>query len=34
MTWEQALTMEEFAEPACFTTTGHRNAVDALLARG
>jgi len=33
MTWEQALTMEEFAEPACFTTAGHREAVDAVLAR-
>ena len=33
MSWEQALTMEEFAEPACFTTAGHREAVDAVLAR-
>ena len=33
MTWEQAIVMEEFAEPSCFTTTAHRAAVDALLAR-
>jgi 2-(1,2-epoxy-1,2-dihydrophenyl)acetyl-CoA isomerase len=33
MTWEQAIVMEEFAEPACFTTTAHRSAVDALLSR-
>jgi 2-(1,2-epoxy-1,2-dihydrophenyl)acetyl-CoA isomerase len=33
MTWEQALTMEEFAEPSCFTTAAHRAAVDGLLAR-
>ena len=33
MTWEQAIVMEEFAEPSCFTTTAHRSAVDSLLAR-
>jgi 2-(1,2-epoxy-1,2-dihydrophenyl)acetyl-CoA isomerase len=32
MTWEQAIAMEEFAEPQCFTTAAHRHAVDALLA--
>ena len=32
MTWEQAIAMEEFAEPMCFTTSAHRNAVDDLLA--
>jgi 2-(1,2-epoxy-1,2-dihydrophenyl)acetyl-CoA isomerase len=31
MTWEQALTMEEFAEPMCFTTRAHRQAVGELL---
>lgn len=33
LSWEQAITMEEFAEPACFTTGGHRDAVAALLHR-
>jgi 2-(1,2-epoxy-1,2-dihydrophenyl)acetyl-CoA isomerase len=33
LTWEQSLTMEEFAEPMCFTTKAHREAVGALLAR-
>ena len=33
MTWEQAIAMEEFAEPMCFTTRAHRDAVDALLAQ-
>jgi 2-(1,2-epoxy-1,2-dihydrophenyl)acetyl-CoA isomerase len=33
MTWEQAIVMEEFAEPMCFTTAAHREAVDGLLAR-
>jgi 2-(1,2-epoxy-1,2-dihydrophenyl)acetyl-CoA isomerase len=33
MTWEQAITLEEFAEPQCFTTNAHREAVGALLAR-
>ena len=33
MTWEQAIAMEEFAEPQCFTTAAHREAVEALLAQ-
>jgi 2-(1,2-epoxy-1,2-dihydrophenyl)acetyl-CoA isomerase len=33
MTWEQAIAMEEFAEPTCFTTEAHRNAVAELLDR-
>ncbi len=33
LTWDQAIAMEEFAEPMCFTTTGHRDAVAELLAR-
>jgi 2-(1,2-epoxy-1,2-dihydrophenyl)acetyl-CoA isomerase len=32
MTWEQAIAMEEFAEPGCFTTEAHRIAVAELLA--
>jgi len=28
-----AIAIEEFAEPMCFTTTAHREAVAALLAR-
>jgi 2-(1,2-epoxy-1,2-dihydrophenyl)acetyl-CoA isomerase len=32
MTWEQAIAMEEFAEPMCFTTAAHRAAVDQLLS--
>jgi 2-(1,2-epoxy-1,2-dihydrophenyl)acetyl-CoA isomerase len=32
MTWEQAITMEELAEPMCFTTEAHKDAVNALLA--
>jgi 2-(1,2-epoxy-1,2-dihydrophenyl)acetyl-CoA isomerase len=32
LTWEQAITMEEFAEPTTFTTTAHREAVAGLLA--
>jgi 2-(1,2-epoxy-1,2-dihydrophenyl)acetyl-CoA isomerase len=32
MTWEQAIVLEEFAEPMCFTTTVHREVVDQLLA--
>jgi 2-(1,2-epoxy-1,2-dihydrophenyl)acetyl-CoA isomerase len=32
MSWDQALAMEEFAEPMCFTTTGHRDAVNELLS--
>lgn len=31
MTWEQAIAMEEFAEPGCFTTTAHKAAVRRLL---
>ena len=31
LTWEQAIAMEEFAEPGCFTTTAHREAVARLL---
>jgi 2-(1,2-epoxy-1,2-dihydrophenyl)acetyl-CoA isomerase len=31
--WHQTLAMEEFAEPLCFTTTAHRDAVSAMLAR-
>ncbi len=31
LTWEQAITMEEFAEPMCFTTAAHREAVEAML---
>jgi 2-(1,2-epoxy-1,2-dihydrophenyl)acetyl-CoA isomerase len=34
MTWDQAIAMEEFAEPQCFTTGAHRAAVaDVLGAR-
>jgi 2-(1,2-epoxy-1,2-dihydrophenyl)acetyl-CoA isomerase len=33
VTWEQAIAMEEFAEPMCFTTEAHRDGVDELLAR-
>jgi 2-(1,2-epoxy-1,2-dihydrophenyl)acetyl-CoA isomerase len=33
MTWEQAITMEELAEPMCFTTDAHKDAVNELLAR-
>lgn len=32
LTWEQAITMEELAEPMCFTTTAHREAVAELLS--
>ena len=32
MSWDQAIAMEEFAEPTCFTTTGHRDAVTELLS--
>ncbi|MDQ3935044.1 MAG: enoyl-CoA hydratase/isomerase family protein [Actinomycetota bacterium] len=31
MTWDQAIAAEEFAEPMCFTTRGHREAVQAIL---
>jgi 2-(1,2-epoxy-1,2-dihydrophenyl)acetyl-CoA isomerase len=33
MTWEQAIAIEEFAEPMCFTTQAHRDGVDELLRR-
>jgi 2-(1,2-epoxy-1,2-dihydrophenyl)acetyl-CoA isomerase len=33
LTWEQAIAMEEFAEPQCFTTAAHTEAVEALLSR-
>ncbi len=33
MSWEQAITMEEFAEPMCFTTGAHRDAVAGLAGR-
>jgi 2-(1,2-epoxy-1,2-dihydrophenyl)acetyl-CoA isomerase len=33
MTWDQVIAMEEFAEPQCFTTGAHSDAVEALLAR-
>jgi 2-(1,2-epoxy-1,2-dihydrophenyl)acetyl-CoA isomerase len=33
MSWELAIAMEEFAEPMCFTTTAHRDAVRAMLER-
>jgi 2-(1,2-epoxy-1,2-dihydrophenyl)acetyl-CoA isomerase len=32
-TWEQAIAMEEFAEPMCFTTAGHKEAVRRFLGR-
>ena len=31
--WEQAIAMEEFAEPMCFTTAAHRAAVQQFLSR-
>jgi 2-(1,2-epoxy-1,2-dihydrophenyl)acetyl-CoA isomerase len=34
MSWEQAIAVEEFAEPMCFTTRAHREAVEELLAKG
>ena len=33
LTWDQAIAMEEFAEPMCFTTQAHRDAVRSLRAR-
>lgn len=33
MTWDQAIAMEEFAEPMCFTTRSHREAVRSLLEK-
>ncbi len=32
LSWEHAIAMEEFAEPMCFTTAGHRDAVRRFLA--
>jgi 2-(1,2-epoxy-1,2-dihydrophenyl)acetyl-CoA isomerase len=32
-TWEQAIAMEEFAEPMCFTTAGHKTAVRRFMDR-
>jgi 2-(1,2-epoxy-1,2-dihydrophenyl)acetyl-CoA isomerase len=32
-TWDQAITMEEFAEPACFTTREFADAVNGMLER-
>jgi 2-(1,2-epoxy-1,2-dihydrophenyl)acetyl-CoA isomerase len=31
MSWEHAIAMEEFAEPACFTTAAHRSAVHEFI---
>ncbi len=33
MTWDQALTIEEFAEPMCFTTQAHQEAIRAFLEK-
>lgn len=33
LSWEQAIALEEFAEPMCFTTDAHREGVRATLAR-
>jgi 2-(1,2-epoxy-1,2-dihydrophenyl)acetyl-CoA isomerase len=33
LSWEQAIVMEEFAEPMCFTTRPHLDAVTELLRR-
>ncbi|MFL5859881.1 MAG: hypothetical protein ACJ780_03755 [Solirubrobacteraceae bacterium] len=30
--WDQSLTMEEFAEPICFTTRGFADGVDSVVA--
>jgi 2-(1,2-epoxy-1,2-dihydrophenyl)acetyl-CoA isomerase len=32
LTWEQAIAMEEYAEPMCFTTQAHREGVAELVA--
>jgi 2-(1,2-epoxy-1,2-dihydrophenyl)acetyl-CoA isomerase len=34
LSWEQAIALEEFAEPQCFTTAAHRDAVAELLDAG
>jgi len=31
--WHEALTMEEFAEPICFTTAAFADSVHTMLAR-
>ena len=31
LSWDQAIAMEEPAEPMCFTTAGHRDAVARFL---
>ncbi len=31
--WHESLTMEEFAEPTCFTTAAFADSVHAMLAR-
>jgi 2-(1,2-epoxy-1,2-dihydrophenyl)acetyl-CoA isomerase len=31
MSWDQAIAVEEFAEPMCFTTRAHRDAVNTML---
>jgi 2-(1,2-epoxy-1,2-dihydrophenyl)acetyl-CoA isomerase len=33
LSWDAAIAMEEFAEPGCFTTAAHRDAVAELLSR-
>jgi 2-(1,2-epoxy-1,2-dihydrophenyl)acetyl-CoA isomerase len=33
LTWDQAVAMEEFAEPMCFTTSAHKDAVGELLGK-
>ena len=33
LSWEQAIALEEFAEPMCFTTEGNRDGVAALRDR-
>jgi 2-(1,2-epoxy-1,2-dihydrophenyl)acetyl-CoA isomerase len=33
LSWEQAIAMEEFAEPMCFTTQPHRDGVARMLSR-
>jgi 2-(1,2-epoxy-1,2-dihydrophenyl)acetyl-CoA isomerase len=31
--WHEALTMEEFAEPTCFTTAAFADSVQTMLAK-
>jgi 2-(1,2-epoxy-1,2-dihydrophenyl)acetyl-CoA isomerase len=33
LSWDQAIALEEFAEPMCFTTQAHRQAVHEMLSR-